>query len=67
MSKRKLKIEEIHEIGLTKSWDKAAIIFKTYGEGKVVREAVIRIPHPAVLRYIRERLDEIENAWKEMI
>lgn len=65
--KRKLKIEETHEVAVTKSWDRAAIHFKTYENGEVAREALIRIPSPGYLREIREKLDMIEQAWKDML
>lgn len=67
MVKRKLIINECHETTVIKSWDKAAIIVREYDGGSVAREVVIRIPHPAYLRDIREHLDEIEKAWREMI
>lgn len=67
MGKRKLKIQEIHEVGVTKSWDNAAISFKTWDNGRIAREAVIRIECPSMLREIREKLDMIEQAWRDMI
>lgn len=67
MGKRKLRIQEIHEVGVTKSWDNAAISFKTWDNGAVSREAVISIPCPSILREIRDKLDMIEKAWRDMI
>lgn len=41
--------------------------FAVWGSGKPSREVVVVIRNPDDLRYIRERLDEIEAHWREAL
>lgn len=46
------------------SWDDAALIFQDQTGDLAPRKVTLRIERPSDISYIRERLQDIENAWR---
>jgi hypothetical protein len=67
VSARKLRIERVDLITITKSWAKSSISFQQYENGEIDREVRVAVDSPSMLSYVRERLDEIEKYWKDSI
>lgn len=62
--KRKVKVTVgAHHITARTSWGNPALIIHDQTGDKAPREVVIEIDRPADLTYIRERLQDIEDAW----
>lgn len=53
-------------IEVKKSWRDAKLTFCTYRDTHKI-EAIINIPEPYYLTYIREKLNEIEEGWKKTL
>lgn len=48
-----------------KGWSDATLVIDQYGPDR--RQAVIKIDNPGTLAYVRERLNEIEQGWRQAL
>lgn len=55
-----------HCVAMT-SWTGAALVFTDQSGDKAPRKVTLRIERPSDLSYIRERLQNIEDAWRKEI
>lgn len=62
--KRGLRIDKLHYVRSDQSWANSELIFQTYHNGAVAREARIKIETPSDLQDVRNQLDLIENSWR---
>lgn len=47
------------------SWDRAALVLTDQSGDKAPRKVTIMIERPSDISYIRERLQNIEDAWRK--
>lgn len=49
------------------SWASSKLIIREYDNGGVIKEAVIAISAPYVLRYIEEQIENIKRNWRDAL